>query len=69
MLGAAAIRDAAGLCAFLAATPGLADALRAVAALALPEAWIGAGCIRNAAWDALSGLPFGSNPPSDTNAR
>ena len=65
MLGSAAMRDAAGLSAFLTAMPGLAGALQAVAALALPEAWIGAGFIRNAAWDALSGLPFGSNPPSD----
>ncbi|MDO9707198.1 nucleotidyltransferase family protein [Paracraurococcus lichenis] len=54
--------DLAGL---LAAEPRLRDPLRAVAALGLPQAWIGAGFLRNAAWDALAGLPFGANPPGD----
>ena len=62
-----AIRDAAGLAAFLGATPALRDPLAAVAALALPDAWIGAGFVRNALWDALHGLPFGANPPGDVD--
>jgi hypothetical protein len=39
-----------------AATPWLARALGAVAALGLPRGCIGAGAIRNAVWDALHGL-------------
>ena len=39
--------------------------LRAVAALGLPDAWIGAGFLRNRVWDALSGFAFDSNPPED----
>jgi hypothetical protein len=54
--------DVAG---FLAATPALRAPLQAVAALGLPDGWIGAGFIRNAVWDALSGLPNGCNPPGD----
>jgi hypothetical protein len=65
--GAPILRDARDLAAFLAATPGLAGPLRAVAALGLPEGWIGAGLLRNAVWDALSGLPFGTNPPGDAD--
>ena len=60
-----AIRDAAGLATFLGETPALRDPLAAVAALGLPDAWIGAGYVRNALWDALHGLPFGTNPPGD----
>jgi hypothetical protein len=51
----------------LATTPALLAPLQAVAALGLPDGWIGAGFIRNAVWDALSGLPFGSNPPGDVD--
>ncbi len=61
------IRDAAGIAALLEATPALRHPLEAVAALGLPDAWIGAGFIRNAVWDALCGLPFGSNPPGDVD--
>ncbi|GAA0583103.1 nucleotidyltransferase family protein [Craurococcus roseus] len=64
---APAIRDAAGLAAFLGAAPALRDSLAAVAALALPDAWIGAGFVRNALWDAVHGLPFGTNPPGDVD--
>lgn len=39
--------------------------LRAVAALALPDCWIGAGFVRNRVWDALSGFAFDTNPPAD----
>ena len=62
------IRDAAGLARFIVANLALLEPLRAVAALELPDAWIGAGFLRNAVWDALHGLPFGANPPSDVDA-
>lgn len=61
------IRDAADLCRFLAARPRLAGPLRLLETLRLPDAWIGAGFLRNAVWDALSGLPPGSNPPGDVD--
>lgn len=38
--------------------------LQAVRSLALPDAWIGAGCVRNAVWDALHGRPA-TAPHSD----
>lgn len=36
-------------------TPGMAHALRLVARIGPPGAWIGAGFLRNAVWDALHG--------------
>ena len=39
--------------------------LRAVAALGLPDCWIGAGFVRNRVWDALCGFAFDTNPPAD----
>jgi uncharacterized protein len=60
-----AMRDTTGLARFVAAQPPLLDPLRALAALDLPDAWIGAGFLRNAVWDALHGLSFGTNPPGD----
>ena len=47
------------------ARPDLLAALRSLASLALPDAWIGAGALRNPAWDALSGFAPGTNPPED----
>jgi hypothetical protein len=44
--------------AFIAGRPAMTRVLRAVAGLALPDSWVGAGFIRNAVWDALHG--FGS---------
>ena len=41
--------------ALLSADPRLRYALEAVAALDLPDAWIGAGFVRNACWDAAHG--------------
>jgi hypothetical protein len=61
------MRCAAGLAAFVEALPGLRGPLAAVAALGLPDAWIGAGFLRSAVWDALHGLPFGTNPPNDVD--
>ncbi len=62
-----AIRNAADLSRFIAARPVLLEPLRTVAALGLPDAWIGAGFLRNAVWDALHGLPFDANPPGDVD--
>jgi hypothetical protein len=42
--------------AVLAASPGHVDALQAVALAGPRGAWIGAGFVRNAVWDALSGV-------------
>ncbi|MBD0272932.1 MAG: nucleotidyltransferase family protein [Acetobacteraceae bacterium] len=61
------MRGAGGIAAFVEATPALREPLAAVAALALPDAWIGAGFLRNAVWDALHGLPFGANPSGDVD--
>jgi hypothetical protein len=41
----------------LRATPHLLQALQAVAALRLPDAWIGAGALRDLVWDAAHGRP------------
>ncbi len=67
MAAAPAIRNAADLARFVLAHPALLEPLRTVAALGLPDAWIGAGFLRDAVWDALHGLPFGTNPPSDVD--
>jgi hypothetical protein len=40
-------------------------ALAALARLGLPDAWVGAGMLRNAAWDALHG--FAPSPPTDVD--
>ncbi len=45
-------RDVAALC---RDDPGMRTALEAVAAHGPPEAWIGAGFLRNAVWDVLHG--------------
>ncbi|MGG5889399.1 nucleotidyltransferase family protein [Falsiroseomonas sp. HC035] len=42
--------------AVLAASPGHMDALQALALAGPRGAWIGAGFVRNAVWDALSGV-------------
>lgn len=42
--------------ALLAACPGHVDALQALALAGPRGAWIGAGFVRNAVWDALSGV-------------
>ena len=49
--------EAARLAALLSADPWRLPALRTVAALGLPDGWIGAGFVREAAWDALHGRP------------
>ena len=47
--------DPSKLAAFILALAEMLRALQAVARLDLPDAWIGAGFIRNAVWDALHG--------------
>jgi hypothetical protein len=47
--------EAARLTEFLLAEPWLARALEAVAASSLPDAWIGAGVVRDVAWGQLYG--------------
>lgn len=42
--------------------------LRVVEALELPDAWIGAGFVRNAVWDVLHGRAPEIGAPSDTDA-
>lgn len=46
---------AARIATILAAAPGHLDALRIVALAGPPGGWIGAGFVRNAVWDAVSG--------------
>ncbi len=41
--------------AFISSQPPITDPLKAVEALGLRDAWIGAGAIRNAVWDCLHG--------------
>ena len=53
--------------ALVAADAWMMGALEAVAALGLPDAWIGAGFLRGAVWDRLHG--YGSRtPPGDIDA-
>jgi hypothetical protein len=61
----ARVGEGAGLGAFIAARPELLAPLRILAGLGLPDAWIGAGALRNPVWDALSGFASGTNPPED----
>lgn len=42
------------------------EALREVAALSLPDSWIGAGFVRDAVWDHLHGFPL-APPPGDVD--
>ena len=54
-MSARQIGDAGDIAALLEAAPGMRRVLEAVASLALPDSWIGAGLIRNAVWDILHG--------------
>jgi len=47
--------SAADVADFIAAQPAMLDRLIALASLCLPDAWIGAGFVHNAVWDALHG--------------
>lgn len=57
--------NAAWIVHLLAETPALRAPLAALAELDLPDAWIGAGFVRNAVWDALHGCPPGLRPGAD----
>jgi len=52
--------------AFIAGQCDICDALRAVAALDLPDAWIAAGFIRAAIWDHLHARPY-ARPHGDVD--
>src|SRR5262249_20762208 len=49
------LRDSADIAAFIGSNTEMMRQLGAVAELQLPDAWIGAGFVRNAVWDALTG--------------
>jgi len=55
MAKAIQLRTLEDIAAFLAASKDCAAAFRAVAALGLPDCWIGAGFVRSRVWDALAG--------------
>lgn len=59
------MRDAADLARFVDGCAEMRAALAAVAAHGPPGAWIGAGFLRNAVWDALSGRDPAAIPPAD----
>jgi hypothetical protein len=59
------LRDAAELARFIAGQARLCAALAAVAAHGPPRAWIGAGLLRNAVWDAMTGRDPDAIPPAD----
>lgn len=53
------------LAGFIAREPHVMQALATVAAHGPPGAWIGAGLLRNAVWDRLSGRDPAAIPPAD----
>ncbi|MEO3472664.1 nucleotidyltransferase family protein [Roseomonas sp. CAU 1739] len=59
------MRDAAGLARFIHSQPTMMSRLGSVAAHGPPGAWIGAGFLRNAVWDALTGRDPDATPPTD----
>jgi hypothetical protein len=59
------VRDADAIARFLADQPALRAALAAVARHGPTGAWIGAGLIRNAVWDALGGHDVAAMPRTD----
>jgi uncharacterized protein len=50
------MRNISDISRFIRERPAMVRALDAVATLGLPDAWIGAGFIRNTIWDALHGV-------------
>ena len=59
------MRDAAGLARFVHSQRTMMLRLEDVAAHGPPGAWIGAGFLRNAVWDALTGRDPDATPPAD----
>lgn len=59
------MRDAADIADFIAHDPRMMRCLTILAAHGPADAWIGAGFVRNAVWDHLSGQDTEVLPPSD----
>jgi hypothetical protein len=59
------MRDAADIADFIAQNPRMMRCLAVLAAHGPAGAWIGAGFVRNAVWDHLSGLDTEALPPAD----
>jgi hypothetical protein len=59
------MRDAADIADFIAQNPRMKRCLAVVAAHGPVGAWIGAGFVRNAVWDHLSGLDTEATPLAD----
>jgi hypothetical protein len=59
------MRDAAGLARFVLSQPTMMTRLSAVASHGPAGAWLGAGFLRNAVWDALTGRDPDALPPTD----
>ena len=62
------MRDAAGLARFVHSQRTMMLRLEDVAAHGPPGAWIGAGFLRNAVWDALTGRDPDATPPGPRRA-
>lgn len=56
------MRSSADIVAFIEGRPFMMEALRAVESLDLPDAWIGAGFVRNAIWRYLHAQPVELGP-------
>jgi hypothetical protein len=61
------MRTCEDIAAFLSRQSHIVSLLRPVAALRIPDCWIGAGLIRNAIWNYLHGLPMEPIPGSDVD--
>lgn len=59
------MRDAAGLSRFVLSQPTMMTRLSTIASHGPAGAWIGAGFLRNAVWDALTGRDPDAIPPAD----
>jgi len=59
------MRDIADIADFIARNPRMMRCLAVLAAHGPAGAWIGAGFVRNAVWDHLSGQDTEDNPPAD----
>jgi hypothetical protein len=61
------MRTVADIGSFVSSRPDMMRLLTALEGLSLPDAWIGAGFIRNAVWDFLTGRT-GAAPANDVDA-
>jgi len=60
------MRTAGDVARFVAGQPGMMRALAIAAAQDLPDAWIGAGFLRNAVWDALHDRPWSAGDQDES---